>query len=1022
MYEKSRSKSLDIDLFEHPSCEYRGAPFWAWNTKLDEAELLRQIDCLHEMGMGGFFMHTRCGMSTEYLGKEFMRLIKSCADYAEKRGMYAYLYDEDRWPSGAAGGFVTENKRFRSKFITFSAEEMQTVIANGKREQTDPLYLVSFDVILDDSGRLVSYRKIDASAPANGRKWHVFRTLAKPGGWYNGYTYIDGLCPQATDRFIECTYEAYKKTVGEKFGKTVPAIFTDEPNISDGYRGPSFAADVRLFCYPWTDDFRRTFRKAHGYDILEKFPEVVWDLKDQPNSTRYDYYHHLCERFFSAFFQKIGTWCKDNGIAFTGHVLGEGALAYQSSTVCDAMRYYGSFGLPGIDMLCNSVELATAKQCQSAVHQYGKEGMTSELYGVTGWDFDFRGHKFQGDWQAALGVTLRVHHLSWVSMKGSAKRDYPASINYQSAWFKCYPLIEDHFARLNTVLTRGKPVVRVGVIHPIESMWLHMGPNDTSSAAQRRLEDRFSNLLKWFLEGNIDFDLIAESTLPELYKKTDEGFTVGEMTYSAVFIPPVDTLRSTTVTALGEFLNAGGKVVFGGKCPALADARPSDTLKDLYDAAKKTEFSFADLLNAFEEERDVNIVNDNGCKTDNLFYTLRADGEVQWLFIARCAMPRHFNGDEYRPQKIEITLKGCFTPEHYDTVSGSVGAISYTAEKGRTVIRYALEAHESLLLKLTPAEGERSFRLPDDARIAIKSVDFPEKVEFELGEPNVLVLDLCEYSWDKREWNPTEEMLRIDGKLRKQLHYPAADGQDVQPWKIPEEKPDKFPYLRFIFDSEIETDCRLAFEEATEITFNGKDVPVLPDGWFVDKAIKTVSLPSVRKGKNELVVRAPISKRISLENLFLLGNFGVAVNGRKAGIIALPDSVSFGSLLPQGLPFYGADIVYKLPFESPGGDIRIIADFFAGSVIRAELDGREVGKIAFAPYSLDVPDVAPGKHLLRLTLYASRINTFGALHDCTDRFWKGSNMWYTQDAEWSYEYVLKPVGILKSPEIKIFGK
>ncbi len=169
MYEKSRSKSLDIDLFEHPSCEYRGAPFWAWNTKLDEAELLRQIDCLHEMGMGGFFMHTRCGMSTEYLGKEFMRLIKSCADYAEKRGMYAYLYDEDRWPSGAAGGFVTENKRFRSKFITFSAEEMQTVIANGKREQTDPLYLVSFDVILDDSGRLVSYRKIDASAPASGR-------------------------------------------------------------------------------------------------------------------------------------------------------------------------------------------------------------------------------------------------------------------------------------------------------------------------------------------------------------------------------------------------------------------------------------------------------------------------------------------------------------------------------------------------------------------------------------------------------------------------------------------------------------------------------------------------------------------------------------------------------------------------------------------------------------------------------------------------------------------------------------
>ena len=91
-----------------------------------------------------------------------------------------------------------------------------------------------------------------------------------------------------------------------------------------------------------------------------------------------------------------------------------------------------------------------------------------EECGVTGWDFDFRGHKFHADWQAALGVTLRVLHLSWVSMKGSAKRDYPASISYQSPWYTEFSYIEDHIARLNTVLTRGKPIVNIGVIHPIE--------------------------------------------------------------------------------------------------------------------------------------------------------------------------------------------------------------------------------------------------------------------------------------------------------------------------------------------------------------------------------------------------------------------------------------------------------------------------------------------------------------------------------------------------------------------------
>lgn len=120
----------------------------------------------------------------------------------------------------------------------------------------------------------------------------------------------------------------------------------------------------------------------------------------------------------------------------------EPTLRSQTAALGEAMRSYRSFDLPGIDMLCAYFEYTTAKQAQSAVHQYGYEGMLSELYGVTGWDFDFRSHKLHGDWQAALGVTVRVHHLSWVSMAGEAKRDYPASINYQSPWFREYPLIE----------------------------------------------------------------------------------------------------------------------------------------------------------------------------------------------------------------------------------------------------------------------------------------------------------------------------------------------------------------------------------------------------------------------------------------------------------------------------------------------------------------------------------------------------------------------------------------------------
>ena len=36
---------------------YKSIPFWSWNDKLEEKELRSQIQQMHEMEMGGFFMH-----------------------------------------------------------------------------------------------------------------------------------------------------------------------------------------------------------------------------------------------------------------------------------------------------------------------------------------------------------------------------------------------------------------------------------------------------------------------------------------------------------------------------------------------------------------------------------------------------------------------------------------------------------------------------------------------------------------------------------------------------------------------------------------------------------------------------------------------------------------------------------------------------------------------------------------------------------------------------------------------------
>ena len=105
----------DHNLITNPTAIYRGAPFWSWNGRLETNRLKRQLQVYHDMGIGGATIHVRTGLTTPYLGDEFMDHVKASADEAERMGMLIWLYDEDRWPSGGAGGLVTTNPDFRCR-------------------------------------------------------------------------------------------------------------------------------------------------------------------------------------------------------------------------------------------------------------------------------------------------------------------------------------------------------------------------------------------------------------------------------------------------------------------------------------------------------------------------------------------------------------------------------------------------------------------------------------------------------------------------------------------------------------------------------------------------------------------------------------------------------------------------------------------------------------------------------------------------------------------------------------------
>ncbi len=1012
LYKKNVEKSLKKELFINPTSEYRGTPFWALNSYLTKDELCRQIDIFKEMGLGGFHLHVRTGLENEYLSEEYMELMKDAVVKAKDEEMLAWLYDEDRWPSGAAGGLVTKDEKYRSRSIYFAPfiENYDGCPRN---------LLACYDIMLDSEGFLVSYKKIDKAEKAEGAKWCVVLEVQKDSSWYNGQAYADTLNREAIEKFIEVTHEKYKEKVGDEFSNTVPAIFTDEPQFARK-RVLNNSFDKMAIEMPWTDKVPELYKEMYGADVFDNLPEIFWDKPgSEPSVHRYRYHDFIAELFASSFADTVGEWCDKNGIALTGHMMEEPTLHSQTAALGEAMRSYRSFRLPGIDMLCNRHEFTTAKQAQSAVHQYGYEGMLSELYGVTGWDCDFRTYKHQGDWQACLGVTIRVPHLSWYAMKGEAKRDYPASIHYQSPWYKKYNLIEDHFARVNTALTRGKPVVRVAVIHPVESYWLHWGPNDKSALFRESLDERFQSITKWLLEGSVDFDFISEALLPSLCEKGGAPLRVGKMEYDAVVVPGCETLRKTTVERLEQFSAQGGRLIFMGNAPCLVDAVYDNRAKELFEKSESIDFSRASLLTALEDVRSLTLRYADGRLTDNYIYQLRKDNDCSWLFVCCSKEPENKHTDGGRD--IQIILNGIFSPEIYDTARGEIYPVKAEYREGKTVIRYHIYGYDSILFRLT--DKVSSCQQPQ--RLPVKAGEGQGTMcDYELSEENVLVLDMAQWKIDDdTEYSPGQELLRLDNLIRERLGMEKRGGRVVQPWVLGKRPKNHRVTLKFTFSSEIAYEgAVLALEDAdvAEVVFNGRKITEREDGFYVDISIGRMKLGAVEKGENVLEITLPFGETAGIENMFILGNFGVRVNGSQAVITPLPEKLSFGALQNQGLPFYSGAVTYKFKAQARDGGFNLTASNYLGTLIEVSVDGEVKGDIVYPPYTLEVRGIADGEHEVAAKLYTHRYNSFGPLHlVSTTEKWHGPGVWRTQDDNWSYEYVLRTTGILKAPAVKV---
>jgi hypothetical protein len=146
-----------------------------------------------------------------------------------------------------------------------------------------------YSIKLDDAGFLVESRRLKEGEGAE-NVWYAYVETNPPSEWFNGAYYVDTLNKDAMQRFVEETYEPYKKAVGSEFGKTIPAIFTDEPQFAmkNQLKRAHGKRDIFL---PWTLDLEDTYRETYMTELLDEIPEVIWDIRG-PSRARYNYHDH----------------------------------------------------------------------------------------------------------------------------------------------------------------------------------------------------------------------------------------------------------------------------------------------------------------------------------------------------------------------------------------------------------------------------------------------------------------------------------------------------------------------------------------------------------------------------------------------------------------------------------------------------------------------------------------------------------------------------------------------------------
>ena len=568
------------------------------NHRLDRDEIRWQMQEFARAGYQGVFAHAREGLRTPYMSEAWWEAIDTIIEMCRQLGMEFWIWDEDYFPSGLAGGrIVWEEPGLISLKLDFTIIEQEgagpfemdcvpgmllRAFALEKRPNGtfgEMLDLTSFCGTRRQSWTTRQIQHLGYSPSTNlfchphwrcdmiDNRFALFWTPPHPGKYLivavlttKGIEEVrpDMLRGESVRHFIEMTHEKYFQRYGSEFGKVVKGSFTDEPC-------PGCAS-----LYPWTPAFPQEFHKDYNYDLLPYLAHLLVDIDELSPVIRHHYrltQHRLQRENYTG---QLGRWCEEHGISFTGHLSRTEWLTIEAYIWPNQIRCYQPMHIPCADPLNasqgwkeNAAHHSGLKVVSSAAHLFGRAQCGSDALAVAGDEASIRDLKYLCDYHMVLGINyFSVHGLHY-SIDGPRKDEVPPSLFYQHTEWKHMPVLLEHVRKTCETLTGGEHLCEIAVLYP-----------STSLGCQAKLdigawylpdENLIHSLSEQLLNHQRDFDFIDELTFQE--SVNNAGKLTAPEVYRVILLPYLRFIDEQTAGALLRFARAGGQVIAIGFMP-----------------------------------------------------------------------------------------------------------------------------------------------------------------------------------------------------------------------------------------------------------------------------------------------------------------------------------------------------------------------------------------------------------------------------------------------------------------------